>query len=218
MITIASAVDEIVHGSPVLEEGLASGILNLSAVARTIRPQVEALTHKKVAASAVVMALSRLAPRLGVKAVDARKLARHIRDVTVRSNITEFTFQNSSTMMACQRRLLAEAHGAPDAFVTFTQGVHETTVMVHRDLEPMVEKVFAGEKRLARLARLSAVGIHHTAKVVDTPGVYYAILKQLMWGNINVVELVSTYTELILVLETQDVDRAFTILKTYFWP
>lgn len=218
MITIASAVEQIVQGSPVLEEGLASGILNLSAVARTIRPQVEALSHKRVAAGAVVMALSRLAPRLGGKAADARKLARYIRDVTVRSNITEFTFQNSATVMACQRRLLAEVQGQVDPFVTFTQGVHETTVMVHRDLEPAVERVFAKEKRIARLTRLAAVGIHHTAKVVDTPGVYYAILKQLMWGNINVVELVSTYTELIIVLETQDVDRAFTILKTYLWP
>lgn len=50
------------------------------------------------------------------------------------------------------------------------------------------------------------------------PGVYYSILKQLMWGGINVVELVSTYTELILVLEKRHVDRAFAILKSCFWP
>ena len=218
MITIASAVQEIVRGSPVLEEGLASGILNLSAVARAIRPQVEALAHKSAAEGAVVVALSRLAPRLGPRAADARKVARHIRDLTVRSNITEYTFQNSAALLACQRRLLAEAHRVGDPFVTFTQGAHEMTVMVHGALEPLVERVFAGEKRLARLTRLAAVGIHHTPKVVGMPGVYYSILKQLMWGNINVVELVSTYTELILVLDTRDVDRAFTILKAYFWP
>jgi len=218
MITIASAVEKIVRDSPVLEEGLASGILNLSAAARAIRPQVEAEAHKGVAEGAVIMALSRLAPRLAIRATDPRKVARQIRDVTVRSNITEYTFHNSDTLLACQRKLLAAIHGAGDPFVTFTQGAHEMTVMVHGGLEPLVEKAFAGEKRLARLAHLAAVGIHHTPKVVDMPGVYYSILKQLMWGGINVVELVSTYTELILVLNKRDVDRAFSILKSYLWP
>ena len=218
MISIASAVEKVVRGSPVLEEGLASGILNLSAVARTIRPQVEAFAHKGVAEGAVIMALSRLAPRLTIRSTEARKVARYIRDLTVRSNITEYTFHNSSTILACQRRLLTEAHRAGDPFITFTQGAHEMTVMVNGGLETLVERAFTGERRLARLPNLAAVGIHHTPKVVNIPGVYYTILKQLMWGGINIVELVSTYTELVLVLEKRDVDRAFTILKSYFWP
>jgi len=218
MITIASAVEKIVRESPVLEEGLASGILNLSAAARVIRPQVEAEARKSVAEGAVIMALSRLAPRLAIRAAGPRRVARQIRDVTVRSNITEYTFHSSGGLLACQRRLLADVHGVGDAFVTFTQGPHEMTVMISGGLEPLVEKAFAGERRLARLTHLAAVGIHHTPKVVEMPGVYYSILKQLMWGGINVVELVSTYTELILVLNQRDVDRAFAILKSYLWP
>jgi hypothetical protein len=219
MITVAAAVAQIVKGSPVLEEGLASGILNLSAVARALHPQVEALARKPVGEGAIVVALSRLAPRLTRRTAEARRLARQIRDLTVRSNITEYTFPNSPTSLKRVSALLKEVQkggGAP--FATFTQGAHELTVLVTPDLEPAVEKAFAGERRIARLPNLAAIGIHHTPKVVEMPGVYYAILKQLMWGHINAVELVSTYTELVIILDKRDVDRAFATLKCFFWP
>lgn len=218
MITVAAAVENIVRGSPVLEEGLVSGILNLSAVARAIRPQVEAEARKPVGEGAVIVALSRLSGRLARKASTPKKVGRQIQDVTVRSDITEFTFQHSPTILRCQTALLAEVRGEGHAFVTFTHGVHEMTVMVNAGLEPLVERVFEKERRVARLQNLAAVGIHYTPRIVDMPGVYYSILKQLMWGGINVVELVSTYTELTIVLEKRDVDRAFSILKAYFWP
>ncbi len=136
----------------------------------------------------------------------------------MRSNITEFTFHNSPSNVACQQRLLADLQKVVDPFVTLTQGAHEMTVLVHSDLEGLVEKAFARERLVERLPRLAAVAVHLTPKVVGMPGVYYAILKQLMWGNINVVELVSTYTELVIVLNKKDVDRAFAILKGFFWP
>jgi hypothetical protein len=48
---------------------------------------------------------------------------------------------------------------------------------------------------------------------VRSPGVYYSILKQLAWRAINVVDVVSTYTEFTIVVEHADVDRAFAALR-----
>jgi hypothetical protein len=218
MITIAAAVEKVVRDSPLLEECLAAGIVNLSAAARIIRPRVEAESMKKAGDAALVMALRRLAPHLKRKAGDPRGILRLIRDITVRSNITEFTFRNSDTILQRQVRLLQTIRGEGEHFITCTQGVHEMTVMVHADLEHVVEKVFHGEKRVSRVANLAALGIHLTPKVVEVPGVYYAILKQLTWAGINVVEVVSTMTELTLMLEKKNVDRAFLVLKKFLWP
>ncbi|MBP1691411.1 MAG: aspartate kinase [Bacteroidetes bacterium] len=218
MITIAAAVEKVVHDMPLLEECLAEGIVNLSAVARAIRPRVESTIMKKAGNAALVMALRRLAPRLKRKAADPRGILRLIRDITVRSNITEFTFRNSDTILQCQVRLLQKLRGQGENFITCTQGVHEMTVMVHADFEGIVEKVFHGEKRVSRVKNLAALGIHLTPKVVEVPGVYYAILKQLTWAGINVVEVVSTMTELTLMLEKKNVERAFLVLKQQLWP
>jgi hypothetical protein len=48
--------------------------------------------------------------------------------------------------------------------------------------------------------------------------VYYAILKQLTWAGINVVEVVSTMTELTLLLEKTNVEKAFLVLRQHLWP
>lgn len=218
MLTIAAAVERVVHDSPLLEDCLAAGILNLSAVARAIRPRVEAELMKKAGEAALVMALRRLGTQLTRKVDDPRKILRLIRDVTVRSNITEFTFRNSDTILQCQVRLLEKLRGQGDHFITCTQGVHEMTVMIHADFEEAVEKVFHAEKRVSKVVDLAAVGIHLTPKVVEVPGVYYAILKQLTWSGINVIEVVSTMTELTLMLEKKHVDKAFLVLKQYLWP
>lgn len=218
MQTIAAAVTQVVHDSPLLEECLAAGILNLSAVARMIRPRVEKECMKKAGTAALVMALRRLAPHLRRRAGDPRGILRLVRDITVRSNITEFTFRNSDTILQCQVRLIDRVRKQGDHFITCTQGVHEMTVMVQADLEVVVEKIFHGERRVSRVRNLAALGIHLTPKVVEVPGVYYAILKQLTWSGINVVEVVSTMTELTLLLEKKNVEKAFLVLKQHLWP
>jgi hypothetical protein len=60
MITVSEAVQAIVRSSPLLEEGMSRGLLNVSAVARTIRPRVSKYAKKEVSEGAVVMALKRL--------------------------------------------------------------------------------------------------------------------------------------------------------------
>jgi aspartokinase len=218
MQTIAAVVEKVVRESPLIEECLAAGLVNLSALARTIRPQVESELMKKAGTAALVMALRRLAPQLERKAGDPRGILRLIRDITVRSNITEFTFRNSDTILQCQVRLLQSIRGEGDHFITCTQGVHEMTVMVHTDYESVVEKIFHEERRVSKVKNLAALGIHLTPKVVEVPGVYYAILKQLTWSGINVVEVVSTMTELTLLLEKKNVEQAFVVLKKHLWP
>ena len=103
-------------------------------------------------------------------------------------------------------------------FLTFTQGLFETTIITSTPLVPAVEKAFAAEQRIARLDDLAAVVIRLPADSVHQPGVHYSLLKQLAWHGLNVVEVVSTYTELTVVFARQDVDRAFSVLMEYLAP
>ena len=72
-------------------------------------------------------------------------------------------------------------------------------------------EIFGGESVLARLGNLSAIIIRLSPRTVHIPGVYYAILKQLAWGNVNVIDVVSTTTEFTILIEKPQVDRAFSI-------
>ncbi len=217
MLTVPAVVERVVKESPLLEEALAAGLINLSALARKIRPAVSAELEKKVSDAALLMALKRLTPKLTDRGSQTRKILKSMGDMTVRSSLTEFTFLNSATILESQKRLLHHSAVSHDQFMTFTQGVFETTVIVSSSLEKVVKQVFVREKMISRVGELSAITLRLPAKSISTPGIHYAIMKQLAWDNINVVEVVSTYTEFTMILEKKQVDRAFTKLKSYLW-
>ena len=218
MITVATVVERIVRESSFLEEGLATGILNLSALARRLRPEIERALHRSASAASVMMALKRLAPRVTAKNAGTVKLLRQMRDLAVRSNLVEFTFRSSPTVLERQREVLHAVARERDVFLTFTQGIYEVTLIASAKLARRIEDVFSSERLVSRLDNLSAIVITLPARTVSVPGVHYTLLKQLAFHDLNIVEVVSTYRELTFVLAKDDVDRAFTVLTRFLWP
>ncbi len=217
MKSISDAVKQKVLHSPFLEAGLASGIINLSALARQIKPEIESRLIKDTSDGAMIMALKRLADELREDKLLNQDLSRFFGDITIRSQISEFTFQKSKTIVARQIKLLQETEHHPDAFITFTSGVFEITILVSGELRGKVAKTFRSETMVSSFERLSAVILRLSDDTVLSPGIYYLILKQLAWENINLMEVVSTFREFIIIIQNNQVDRAFSILKALIW-
>jgi aspartokinase len=213
MRRISDLVEEMVRTTPFLEAALADGIINHSALARRLKGRIEKALLRKVSEPAVMMALRRLGPRLGRRVIRTTQSAPPLVELTVRSGLIEFTYHRSTTLRTQQRRLLTRLERFPDAFVTYTQGVTQAMLIVGASFEKVVEEVFAQERPVAVVRNLSAVVIRLTPAVVKTPGAYYQILKQLAWQNVNVVDVVSTYTELTIVIEDSQVAVAFAALR-----
>lgn len=60
MVTVPEAVEKIVNRSRYLSEAMSKGLINLSALARYIKPEIEEMLIKNVSDSSVIMALKRL--------------------------------------------------------------------------------------------------------------------------------------------------------------
>ena len=217
MITVAEEVKRIIRQSPFLEEGLSRGLINYSALAREIQDDLQAALMKPVSTSAILMALKRLANKLepSFRSRIQRKFLEEMGDLTVRSNLIGFTYFRSATIIENHKRLLDELQDQGDRFLTFTHAVTETTILVSARLEKTVERIFETERLFKKMTGLSAVIIKFLPGAVSTPGIHYRIFRQLAWQNINVVEVVSTHQELILILEKAQVDRAFSVLMGF---
>lgn len=212
MITISEKIKEIVKDSPLLEEGLLMGIINLSALARQIKPQIESALIKDISESAVLMALKRFSKNLNRGKIKKEDFLKNINDIIVRSNLNEYTFLNSESIFKNQKLLLHAVEGVKDKFLTFTQGIFESTIIASSKISNEIEKRFSGEKLILRLFNLSAITMKLSPEILHTPGVYYSILKQLAWNNINVIEVVSTSNEFTIILEKDNIDNAFSVL------
>lgn len=100
-----------------------------------------------------------------------------------------------------------------DVFCAVSQGIRETTFIASNEAGLAIERIFASENLVAKIDLLSSITIHLPKETAETAGVYYQILKQLAWENINVVEVISTYTELTIIFDENDIDKAFSSLK-----
>lgn len=217
MFTIAQVVEELIAKKPFLEEGLLRGLINHSALARELQPEIEKRLYKDVQLGAIVMALKRLATSrlhpVGAK-LNVEGILAQLGDMTVRSNIVEYTFENSSTLADKQTKLMHQASLLPNSFLTVTDGVFETTFFASANLKPAIEAELNGEKVKNQAQNLSSITIIIPEEATDIPGVYYAILKKLAWNGINFVEVVSSFTELTIFIRSEDIDRAFSTLKS----
>ena len=122
MLTISQAVEKIVKVKPFVVEALAEGLINISSLARQIQPLVEKLTDKSVKQGAIVMALNRMVPHLD-QAVSSSldQLLETLGDIIVRSNLTDYTFRNSSTIFESHGALMKAISGHHDVFYTLVR-------------------------------------------------------------------------------------------------
>ncbi len=214
MITIAQIVESIISHKPFLEEFMADELINYSSLARSIQPQIEKALGRPVNSGAIVMALKRYVPQVDLKLnMQLEKASTNLGDITVRSNLTDYTYRNSATLVENQRKLLELISFRDDVFFTISQGVYEVNIVISSNFADNLEKAFKDENQISKLENLSSVTMRLPSDNVKMTGLYYHILKKLAWNKINIVEVISTTNEFTIVVEEDDIGNAFTVLK-----
>ncbi len=214
MITIAEVVEGLIKKKPFIEGALNEGLINLSSLARQLKPEIEAKLKKPIKEGAVVMALKRLAPQLDIQMnVKIKKALKQFGDIIVRSNLADFTYKNSESLIKGQEKLLEIISEHREVFHTISMGVFETTIVVSDTLKSNVESIFKGEELIRHSAELSSITIKLPEENQTIPGLYYFIFKKIAWEGINIIEVISTSNEFTIILNDRDIDKAFSILK-----
>ncbi|MBI5645008.1 hypothetical protein HY970_02810 [Candidatus Kaiserbacteria bacterium] len=212
MRTVSQAVERILEKTPFLAEVVAEGVGNNAAIARKLRPHVEEYLFENVSESSISMALHRVSKRRGVQPYGT-KLLKLMKDITVRSNLIEFTCPNSLASVELFEALSKSAKRHKDAFLNYSRGLHESILIVSRDLEGEVAAILKGQKGITRKDGLSAITMRLPENSLTVPGVYYPILKAIALEGISLVEVMSVLTEFSIIFEDRDVDRAFSVIK-----
>ncbi|PCH69547.1 MAG: aspartate kinase [Bacteroidales bacterium] len=214
MITIPQVVEKIVSSQPFLAEALVDGLINISSLARKIQDQVEQSVKKPVKIGAIIMALNRLAPSLEIKINPGLKdVITNVGDIIVRSQLVDFTYKNSNTLIEKHTELLKSIGPNQEFFYTMVQGVFESNLVVSTTLKQKIEDVFTNEMLVSKSENLSSVTLKLPSTNSQQLGFYYFILKNIAWAGINIREVISTTNEFTLVVNDADIDKTFSVLK-----
>ncbi len=214
MKTIAGFVAEYVQRKPFLQFALAQGIINLTALSRQIQPEIEAQLKREVRNGAVVMALTRLSDQLEFRATyRVLKVMKAIGEITVRSSLNDYTFRVSDTILQNQMRLLEAIDSHQDVFYTSSRGVDELNIVLSKRLGGVVEEYFREERLTQKVENLSSITVKLPPENVSVPGIYYFIFQRLAWEGIVLYEVISTTNEFTILIDEDQVEQAFSVIK-----
>ncbi len=213
MRTISSAVEDYIKSKPFLISALSQGIINLTSLSRIIKSDIEVSLKKEVKYGAIVMALKRLSNELEFRTTfKIVKIIKDIGDITVRSSLVDYNFKVSDTLLSNQAKLLAKVDNNDD-FYTSSRGVNECNIVVSGNLIFLVEDVLKNEILLSKQENLSSISIKLPSENVSIPGVYYFVFQRLSWEGINIYEVISTSNEFTILVNEDQVDKAFKVIK-----
>lgn len=213
MKSLGKITEELINKSPFLREAMSENLINISSLARKLRPEIEKIAEKEVNEGAIVMAIKRMPPgyyhQLDLK---IKNVMGEIGDILVRSNLASFTFENSDTLKERQLEVVNILNRENDSFFAITRGITETTIIVNSIHTEKITSLFKKEKLTTESQNLASVTVKLPSINIKLHGVYYYILKHLAWDGINITEIISTSNEFTTVVSQSDIDRAFSIL------
>jgi hypothetical protein len=191
---------------------LSSGVLNLSAFAKQIQKEIESQTMKPVKLGTIVAALARLEQEFTAAKPIANPV--NLLDIAVKSGLCEIAYEQSETNRECLQKLYALQRFSASEFFTVTHGVGELAVVTSEKLKQKVLDTFniseASKPRLI-LGSLCALTLRFAEHHIDEPGQTFWLVKKVALERINIVEVISTFTELTFILHERDINKAFAL-------
>jgi len=217
MITVPEATEKIIKRSRYLSEAISKDLINLSALAIYITPEIEEMLIKKVSKASVIMAIRRTKLRLRKKPQSKYKdIFKSPPEMIIRSNLSLINLMNSDELYKNCVEFFNSHPIERRHFFTLTEGSSETTIALSTVLkENLINSLGQGKINL-NLDNLSSITIQLPKEVATSSGIFYFFLKSLAWEEINVVEIISTSLELTFIFDSKDINKAFSVLKALF--
>ncbi len=209
MRKISDIVGQMLLENEIAYSALTAGHLNQSAYAASIRKDVEEKAMKPVKPGSIVIALSRLKKTLKGKPALVPEVI--VDDIAAQSGLMEIVYERTKENLAALDRLSAAVQHASDIFMV-TRGIGEITIIAPHAMRAAILKTFHHRKPKAELQGLASLTVRFDEMYIEIPNTFYAVQRRFAMKRMNIIEMISTYTEITLIFRKEDLDQAFLIL------
>jgi len=212
MLRVSDIVREIILSSEPELTVLSRRLLNLSAYAKRIHGDVERRTRKPVQVGTIVVALSRLSKELTNEDPLLPKVV--LDGIAVKSNLAEIAFDKTADNRKRAQKLYSEREFVQADFLTITYGASEISIFAPMTLVQPVLKNFKPDKPKLMLNQLAALTVQFSERYIETPNMYFALLRSIAVRKMNIVEVISTFTELTFLVRQADLNELFLLMNS----
>ncbi len=212
MATISHLVKHLIRDKPFLQEALANKLISYGNLAEQLRSKIEQELDKQVKHSAVVMALRRYADELA-KENETVKPFNYKSELIMKTNICDICVARKPSLMTKLKKLYEMVNFQKGDTLNVILGNFEVSIVTNEKYKQKFVNFLKGEKILNKESKLVALTMRFSDDFIHTPGVIFHTIRKLAWENINIFEIISTLSELTLILREKDSIKAYETLQ-----
>jgi aspartokinase len=207
-ISIAGAVREEVDYDISIQDAFARGYLNVSALARILKPRIESRVGRKVNLESVITSMKRLRGKYSPSTQEIRKIVAES-VVNVRTHVSKLSVERTKKALQVVSHMLATHQ---DDFIQVSESISSITMIFDQKLHRTVKENLGDASIQDQAEDCAAIIVHSPPSIMSTSGCITNFYNQLARRHVNIEDTVSCYTDTIMVVRMADVGRAFDAL------
>jgi aspartokinase len=211
MVTISHLVEKIVNERPLLFQALEQDIVSFGNLAAQLEKEIAEELKKEVKRSAIVMALRRYSEKLLTKD-QIPKFDFHS-EINMKTNLCDIAIQKTHSLFSKLQKIQKIANFAKGETLNTIHGNYEVSIITNMKHLSQIKKELKEEKIIKIEKNLVALSLNFSKKFLYTPGVLSTIVRKLTWEDINIYELISTFTELTFIISKKDATKGYDALQ-----
>ena len=195
-MNISEATRKILARYPYLEEYMGLGIVNYRALARDIKEDLKRELGREVNVQSVVSAVRRHPVSKGKREKEAIYWILSKSEVSLRYDVGTLTILSGAASSKIDLQKLDES-------LIMIRGIETLTIVLEEKLIDAFKAKFTGAV-INSNKNLASVIVKSPKEIADTPGVIAHLANTLALEKINVVEMMSSYTETWFIVNEKD--------------
>ncbi|TAL56939.1 MAG: hypothetical protein EPN86_02415 [Nanoarchaeota archaeon] len=214
MVTASQVVGKILSEKPALQEYLKRSLINYTSLAEYLLPSVERQLGAKASVAAIMMACRRHADSLKIQKKELEKIERGS-ELLIKTNLIDITVRKSPGLFAKVQKLYSLARYEEGDTLNVIYGNYEASIITNEHYSEEFLSALKGEKILKIDRNLVSLSLRFGETFRSTPGMIASVTSKLTFEHINILEIVSTNTELAVIVRNKDAMRAYASLEEF---
>ena len=212
MTTISHIVKDILNRQIFLQEAINNEIVSYNKLAHHLKPKIEAELGAEVKYSTIVMAIRRHAEK-SKNILQKPKFSYFIE--TIKTDILYVSLEESSTLLPKIQTLYSIVDFKKGGILNIIQGNFEITIIINKRYEEELLDILHEEKILERVEDIVSISLTYSNEFLFVPGVIYDVVRLISWENINIIDIITTVTEMSIIIAKKDLMRCYAILGRF---
>jgi len=208
MISIQQALKEIISDSPFLEDGIYNWYINFSSFSEYIKPRIEQITKKKVTISSIKMWLTKYSK-------NAKKTIKYknfnTEDFYIKKNIEILYLEKNKKTLELIKNIYNNDF-KKENYLAIISWWKEISIIFDSKIKNDLENFIQKKDIKIHLENLSLIWMYFDEEKINENWLIYTLVKKLNFNQINLIELVSNFTEIAFIVEKKDLKKSLEVL------